>query len=106
MAHRQGFHRRLCRFDRLLGEGKHMTRSTFFKFLFAALLGIAFISAPGSAFAQHGGGGHGGGGGGGFHGGGGGGGFHGGGGGGGFHGSPGGRRSAAAGPRGGNYGGG
>src|ERR1700722_16867880 len=100
MAHRQGFHRRLCRFDRLLVEGKHMTRSTFFKFLFAALLGIAFISAPGSAFAQHGGGGHGGGGGGGSHGGGGGGGFHGGGG-GGFHGGGGGFHGSSA-PRGGS----
>jgi hypothetical protein len=63
-----------------------MTKSTFFKLLFAVMVVIGFTCAPGPAFAQHGGGG-------GFHGGGGGGGFHGGGGGGHFRG--GGSRSNA-----------
>jgi hypothetical protein len=66
-----------------------MTKSTFFKLLFAVMVVIGFTCAPGPAFAQHGGGG-------GFHGGGGGGGFHGGGGGAG--------RSNAAAPRGGSFG--
>ena len=55
-----------------------MKRSTYIKFIFAFIALVAFVCAPKSAFAQRGGGGHGGGGGGGFHGGGGGGGFHGG----------------------------
>lgn len=66
-----------------------MTKSTFFKFLFAVIVVIGFTAAPRFAFAQHGGGG-------GFHGGsGGGGGFHGGGGGGG-------RPGGSFGARGGN----
>ena len=63
-----------------------MRKSTFSKILFACFAFVALACAPKSAFAQHGGGGHGGGGfhggGGGFHGGGG---MHYGGGGGGFH---------------------
>src|SRR5271156_753061 len=71
-------------------EDKQMTKSTFFKLLFAVIVVIGFTGAPRFAFAQHGGGGGGdashGGGGGGFHGGGGG----------------GGRRSGSFGARGGN----
>src|SRR5271154_7260456 len=66
-------------------EDIDMKHSTFLKFLFVFFALVALVCAPGPAFAQHGGGGHGGGGGGGSHGGGGGGGFHGGGGGGGAH---------------------
>ena len=58
-----------------------MKSSSFIKFLFAFIALVALMCGPQAAFAQRGGGGHGGGGGGGFHGGGGGGGFHGGGGG-------------------------
>ncbi len=87
-----------------------MTKPTFLKILFATVAAIAFACAPNPAYAQRGGGGHGGGGGshgggGGFHGGGGGGGFRGGGG-GSFHGGGGGGRPsgggfrASSGPRG------
>ncbi len=75
-----------------------MTKSTFFKLLFAVIVVIGFSGAPRYAFAQRGGGG-----GGGFHGGGGGGGFHGGGGGGGRPNGGAGRSNAPA-PRGGSFG--
>src|ERR1700740_2722954 len=66
-------------------EVTNMNRSAYLKIIFTVFAALALFCAP-AAFAQHGGGGHGGGAGGGFHGGGGGGGgFHGGGGGGGSH---------------------
>jgi hypothetical protein len=71
-----------------------MTKTTFFKLLFAVMVVIGFTGAPGYAFAQRGGGG-------GFHGGGGG--FHGGGGGGGRPSGGAGRSNAGA-PRGGSFG--
>jgi hypothetical protein len=86
--------RRPLQFDKFL-EDKQMTKFTFFKLLFAVLVAIGFTSVPGHAFAQRGGGFHGGGAGGGS--------FHGGGGGGGRpSGAP--VRSSAAAARAGNFG--
>src|SRR5580700_4762454 len=63
-----------------VGRETKMKNSNFLKLIFALCAARAVACVPAPAFAQHGGGGHGGRGGGGFHGGGGGGGFHGGGG--------------------------